>query len=194
MLRASAVITLIGLYVSIGACATRLDYNSPKSEDLSGQWVLNAEQSQEIILRPAKHASVSSKGERRGERSRGGRPQGAKTSQTKGQKALVADLRIRPTKPDSMTATEMAIEQVQDSMGIRYASDKYRDVDWGKKEYRGVTTVAGWEGDTLQINTKGKRLSFSESYQLNKTGDVLSIFFKVSGEQYRRVYTKQIPQ
>ena len=182
------LILLVCLYIS--ACATVLDYDSPKTVNLSGTWVLVPDQSQEIILARPKRASKPSVANRiGGDSDRSDRTGGARAQSSRVPRELAAQNRVRPEKPDAMTATKMTIDQSQDSMGVRYANGKYRDVDWGKTEYRGITTKAGWEKDTLQIITKSEKLNYSENYRLDQSGKLLTIVFEVAGDEFRRLYT-----
>jgi len=181
-----SALLLVSIFLS--ACATRLEYASPSSVDISGSWVLNSELSEEVIIKRARPQSTNSGGrdQNQGRKGRGaGRPAG------KPEKSDRDAGGSRPGKPDSMIAKEMTIEQNTDSVGIQYLDGLYRDVDWGKNQYRGKTVVAGWQGEKLLIKTTGQKMSFSEIYQLGESKDVLYVTHEIGGQSFVRVYERK---
>ena len=196
MLKHRIVFIAIFQCIFISACATKLSYESPDTVNLSGDWVLNKTLSQEIVLpAPTRAANGPQSGGRggNGRGNRGGeRPEG-RTARRGGPNSTGNKGNIRPAKPNAMTSVEMTIEQAADSMGIRYQNEQYRDINWGEHEYRGVTTTAGWEEETLRVETNGKRLNFSERYHLDSTGKILTITFSVANGEFFRVYDKKHP-
>ena len=151
--------------------------------------MLDRDRSQEVILAPPKKGVRSSKtsktrGGTGSERSREGKP----SRHGQGPGILAGGGRRKIEKPLAMMATEMTIEMSDDSMGVRYENGKYRDVNWGEDDYRGVKTVAGWQGDILLIDIKGSKQKYSESYKLANGGEELLVSFKVDGEEYVRLY------
>lgn len=199
MLKSPAAFILTLLCFVISACATKLDYQSPSTVNLSGDWVLNKELSQEIVFSASKRSTGDGKG--KGAQSGGGKGKGGKGQGAKGRSGGRSQggaarpggsnqNSSRQGKPDAMTSVAMTIEQSFDSMGVRYQNQNYREVDWGKSERGGVTTTAGWKKETLIIKTNGKRMSFSESYHLDSTGNVLIVTFELADQEYYRVYDK----
>lgn len=186
MLKFPIVVISTLLCVGLSACASKLEYQSPEQVNLSGDWVLNKELSQEVILPRPQRGSKRSKPKNGGD----GRARGGKQSRNQGSGNL-ANGRQSLHKPDAMTSAEISIEQSIESMGVRYDNNNYRDIDWGKIEYRNTTTIAGWQDETLRINVNGARLSYSEIYQLDSTSEVLTVTFKVGGDEYLRIYNKK---
>lgn len=195
MLKPSAVTILLFLCNYVSACATKLEYQSPTQINLSGEWILNKGLSQEVVLpRPERGATRSRTTKSAGGERNSGRSRGEKPSRNDESGSLINQHKSRPSKPDAMTSIEMTIDQSDDSMGVRYHNDNYRDVAWGKIKYRGVTTAAGWDEQTLRIITNGQRLSFSESYHLDSTLKVLTVTFNVAGKEFSRIYNKKSHQ
>lgn len=164
----------------LSACASRLALQPPESVNLSGTWVLNEELSQDVIVMPMRQ-SGGFPGGGGGFPGGGQRPSGAPPGGAGGGGGgrppgggRGGGGSVIPQKSPAMTATEMTIEQDENSMGFAYPNEMYRDVDWGEKEVRGAEVTAGWDDETLVIKTKRGRFTFTETYLLEPEGKVLT--------------------
>ena len=180
------------LLITLSACASRLDYESPSAVDLNGVWLLDSSASQEVVFSAAR----SSRGSR-GEKGKG-KPGGGKRGGERGSKPGGDDDRLASgrggrsiKKGDSAVAVEMKIEHVSDSMGILYQSGNYRDIDWGVVEKRGAKITAGWDDESLVVKTQRQRGTVIETYTLSADNSSLSVLFEVDGGEYIRVYRRQ---
>ena len=185
------LISLLLLVTLLTSCASKLAFVPPEKIDLSGTWLLDQNLSEDVIvILPRPHAgarsrksgqSGSGKPSGGGRHSAGGRPtsSGSNTS---------ASPRFR--KPVWMTATQMTIEQVSDSMGIAYPDALYRDVDWGKSEKKGKKILAGWAANSLIVISQHKQIKLKESYTLDSEAKVLTLEIKVSGNKGKDTFTR----
>jgi len=161
--------------IFLSACAKKLNNQSPESVDLSGTWVLNDDYSQEVVR------------DRNGGGERNGPPED------------IADRGRRAKKTPVMTAEEITITQNNDSMGIAYPKNQYRDIDWGKTKFWNKTVDAGWNSkNALIVETKSEHSNFIETYQLNSEGQVLVVTIDTNGNErggeYLRVFTRKIEE
>jgi hypothetical protein len=192
MTKFSKYSVLISLSI-ISACATkpRLTYVSPVAIDFTGDWVLDADLSQTVVMvppRPSKEKKGSPSGGGKGERA-GGR----KGDRNRGNQNNIEDF---PAKPALMSATEMQIEQGPDGMGIAYPRHPYIDVDWGTAKVRRATITSGWAPDnSLVVINDGGRQKYTEIYRLDSTATVLSITYTVNSlkgkQDFVRVFTRR---
>ena len=89
-----------------------------------------------------------------------------------------------------MTASEMTIEQNDDSMGVSYDVGRYRDVFWGKSERNGVKIEAGWDDRALVVRTDGERMDVSETYTVDESGERLTREVVIHGGMGKREFTR----
>ena len=75
-------------------------------------------------------------------------------------------------------------------MGISYPGEVYRDLDWGKVERRGIKTDAGWNGSVLLVRTDSEEMTYSETYSLDQSGQVLTIKLFIEGNDGSKYFTR----
>lgn len=178
------------------ACTT-LSYSSPDSVDLSGTWLVDESMSDRVMMRPPRDAK------RRGDRRGGGPGPGMRPGGEGGMRGPdgggpggrydVDDYTAAQVlTPAAANSEELVIEHVSDSMGIRYQSGKYRDIDWGKTEQGRRKMTAGWQRQHLIIETSGRRGAITETFSLNEAHNVLTITYEVNGNEFVRVYRRSV--
>lgn len=181
----------------LAACTT-LSYSSPDSIDLSGSWLVDESLSERVIMRVPRDAKQrGDRSGRRGDgRKTGTRPEGGGMRRSEGGGApsrydIDDYTAAQVLTPAAANSSEMVIEHVPESMGIRYQSGKYRDIDWGKTTQGSRKMTAGWQGSNLIIETQGQRGAITEMYRLNDAGTTLTITYMIDGNTYVRVYHRQ---
>ena len=200
MLNTLLRIIILSSALFISACASKLSQTSPSTVDLSGTWELNPTYSQDVVLqspRSARGGKGGGRGGRGGEGGkRGGRGGGKNGDQGGPPRGDNSERRSRPEKTNAMKTTLMTITQNNDSMGIAYKNQDYRDVEWGKTEQWNATTTAGWNNQNqLIIETDTEKNEFIETYTLKSNGSVLELMIDVNGNErggeYRRVFMRK---
>ena len=182
---------LLGLILlfTLGACTgIDLETANPPGFDLSGEWRLDAVQSD--VVPDLRNAGAKPElAGRRGDRGRRTRP-GSSDPFRGGRAALsfiAHDFQV-------LTAHSMIIEQGRGSMGVRYDPGVYRDVSWGERE-RGLWQVqAGWfEGDLLIIS-KAPQLQVQERFNY-LTPDRLTVYVTIEADgeayAYKREFSRE---
>ena len=147
MLNTLLRVIILSSTLFLSACASKLSQSSPETVDLSGTWELNPTYSQDVVLQSPRDAkggkgSRGRGGEGGGRGNRGGGGKGGDRGRPP--EGDNSERRSRPEKTNAMKATLMTITQNNDSMGIAYKNQDYRDVEWGKTEQWNATTTAGW--------------------------------------------------
>ena len=163
----------VALLPGLWAC-TSVDTNVPRSFDLTGEWVLDAEASDaspdvDLIRRREDHDVVR------------GRQADAAASAT----FAVQDFPF-------LTATRLVIEQDDKSMGIRYDGAVYRDITWGERMRDLWKVRAGWADGGLVIRSKRGRTRGKEELTLEDGGLRVTISIETAGRDIRtvRVYER----
>jgi len=185
------LITLLLLVTLLTSCASKLAFISPEKIDLSGTWLLDQKLSEDVIVilsRPNAGTKSRKSGQSGSGKPSGGGKHSAGNRSTSGGSNTSASPRFR--KPVWMTATQMTIEQVSDSMGIAYLNTLYRDVDWGNSEKKGKKILAGWADNRLIVISQHKRIKLKETYTLDSTARVLTLEIKVSGNKGKDTFTR----
>ncbi|GHA12260.1 hypothetical protein GCM10008090_22680 [Arenicella chitinivorans] len=177
------------------ACTT-LSYSSPESVDLSGTWLVDESLSERVMMRPPRDSK------QRGDRDGGSKPRkrtrpeggGGMRSSESGGPAGRYDVddytAAQVLTPAAANSSELMIEHVPESMGIRYQNGKYRDIDWGKTAQGNRKMTAGWQGPKLIIETSARRGAITETFSLNETRNTLTIVYDVNGNEFVRVYRR----
>ena len=193
MLNTLLRVIILSSTLFLSACASKLSQSSPDTVDLSGTWELNPTYSQDVVLQSPRSARGGEGGKR------GGRGGGKNDDQGRPPGSANSERRSRPEKTNAMKTTLMTITQNNDSMGIAYKNQDYRDVEWGKTEQWNATTTAGWNNQNqLIIETDTEKNEFIETYTLKSNGSVLELMIDVNGNErggeYRRVFMrKEVP-
>ena len=175
----SARYVYIVCLLSLTACAShpRLSYTPPVSINLSGDWILNENLSQAVVIVPKRPANKDRRDSPSGS-VRGTAPELKKPVA----RAPNIEVEVPRTaeKTASMTSTSMKIEQDAGGMGIAYPKHPYWDIDWGQHEVRRAKVIAGWTShNELVINHQSEKQHFVEVYRLDNTGKRLRITFTV---------------
>ncbi len=164
----------VALLPGLWAC-TSVDTNVPRSFDLTGEWVLDAEASDpspdvDLIRRREDRDVVR------------GRQADAAASAT----FAVQDFPF-------LTATRLVIEQDEKSMGIRYDGVVYRDITWGERMRDLWKVRAGWADSGLVIRSKRGRTQGKEELALASGRLRVTISIDTAGQDIRtvRVYERR---
>ena len=172
------VLCTMSLLFALAACG-HLEMRSPIGIDLSGTWQLDERHSDSPP--PLGRRSQSEVDDSNaGGPSQGGPPR------------FSGPMPLLPM----VSATEMTIAQDPQSMGIDYPNQPYRDVKWGTQK-RGLFTIdAGWDQQSLVIETKSQPLTVREVYSLSASGDVLTLQIDLNGKRMndrhlKRVFTRK---
>ena len=152
------------------ACST-LDTDVPRGFDLSGTWVLDAQASDA----PPDLDAIRRREDRDVLR---GRQADAAASAA----FAVQDFRV-------LTADRLVIEQDDESMGIRYDGETYRDVSWGERQRDLWTVRTGWQEGDLVIQSIRGRTKGREAFSLEAGGRRLRVRVSIEtdGEDVRAV-------
>ena len=87
-------------------------------------------------------------------------------------------------------ATEMHIEQNDDSMGVEFRPGGYRDVSWGNRQRGRWEVDAGWdEAGNLVIYSRGRDLDVRETIFLDRQ-DLMTVVMDVDGDGRRLELTR----
>lgn len=168
--------------ILIASCASRLNTVSPDSVDLSGVWLLDQAKSQTVILGGQFNNATS--------RAMAGTGMGSAGAVDSTSAPNPIGFGGGPQLTRAMKATEMAIEQNHDSMGIDYPNEQYRDIDWGEKEFYRETVTAGWRDNTLIVKSVGRQMIVTETYQLNATRDVLTLTLLIKDQRGKNEFVR----
>jgi len=173
----------------ISACAIRLDRVSPAGTDLSGVWILNESASQTVNLQAQGQQVIS-----------GGMAAGAGmagSSAMGGSPAAMGNGQAGRAITPTIRATQMTIEQNNDSMGIEIPNELYRDIDWGKKEFFRETVNAGWQKNTLIVITESEQSTLTETYQINSNNNILTQTISIDNRrgtsEFVRIFDRKNP-
>jgi hypothetical protein len=181
----------------LSACVTNptLSYVSPSEIDLSGDWILDEDLSQTVVMVPSRGGQGKKSAPPRG--GKGQRRDGQKGNGN-GDRSLENEDKQREHsgQPASMTASQMKIEQGADGMGVAYPNRPYVDVDWGTAKVRRATINSGWTSDNaLVISNESDQQKFTATYRLDSSAQILSITFSVNSfdgkRDFVRVFTRR---
>lgn len=183
-------LSLALLLLFVAACANnqKLTEKPPANVNLSGDWVLDKDASDTVVLAPLRQANAKkgrSKGKGRGKGERdGSKPRRGEADQASGKERSESRLA-------SMVTTQMKIEQDAHGIGVAYPKHRYRDIDWGEVETRRSTVISGWRSDgSLVVKSKNDHRSLTEVYQLNHEGNVLTVTFLVDRQGGEDEFTR----
>jgi len=188
------------LFVNIFAAVLLIGCSSlstepPVNYNLTGHWKLNNALSDSPNLaslgRGAGRRNPGAGNRSRGEGGRGqGRgPQGGGRTGGRQRGGVGTGTQI-PVVVQVLAATEMNIEQNDDSMGVDYKSGIYRDVGWGERKRGQLVVTSGWKEDDLVIETKGGRSPIEEIYVLSDDGARLTVLVELDGGKNDMVFTR----
>lgn len=154
----------------LAACAP-LDATAPRGVDLSGNWRLDAAQSDP----PPDLAAIRGREDRAVVR-------GRRLDTGVSAAFLVQDFPV-------LAAERLRIDQNADSMGIRYGESDYRDISWGARERDFWRIRAGWEDGALTIRSRRDDVRGIETMALQDQGRQLRITVRIdtAGEDVRAV-------
>ena len=157
------------VFVGVGCASVKLNTQVPAGFDLSGQWILVPELSDETPdprklrarseRKELKHRKVLSK-----------------------ERAQVGSLLFMTHDFPVLLAERMDIEQNADSMGIEYDRGGYRDVSWGKRTRELWDVYSGWEQDNLVIISQGHNAKTKETMRLENNGRLLVVAVEVDAD------------
>ncbi len=181
-------LALLLLFVAACANTQKLTEKPPANVNLSGDWVLDKDASDTVVLAPLRQANAKkgrSKGKGRGKGERdGSRPRRGEADQASGKVRTESRLA-------SMVTTQMKIEQDVHGIGVAYPKHRYRDIDWGEVETRRSTVISGWRSDgSLVVKSKSDHRSLTEVYQLNHEGNILTVTFLVDRQGGEDEFTR----
>ncbi len=168
----------------LAACSTTPDLSSSQQFDLTGTWLLVADES-DAPPDPEDEMNRVGRGA-----VRAATPRSA--HRTRIDSAVFA---FMSHDFPVLEARRMRIEQNRDSMGIDYDPGTYRDVTWGERQ-RGVWQVfAGWdETGALVIDSRGNDIRAVERMNLRPEG-LLEIDVRIKADRRDidvvRVYRRQ---
>ena len=167
-------VVAVTLLAGLTAC-TSLDTSVPQSFDLTGEWVLDAEASDpppdvDAIRRREDHDVVRGR-----------------------QSDAAASAAFAVQDYPFLTATSLAIEQDEKSMGIRYDGVVYRDITWGERTRDLWTVRAGWADDVLVIRSKRGRTQGTEELTLDRGRLRVAINIETAGRDIRTVRIYERP-
>ena len=172
----SPVVSCLFAACLLGGCTT-LDTDAPPGFDLSGEWVLDASQSDEApdldaIRRRADRELL----------------RGKVADTTASATFVVQDFPV-------LAAKRLRIEQHADSMGVHYDERAYRDVSWGDRTRDLWAVRAGWSQGVLVVQSSRGPVRGTQTYALEERGRQLRIALTVrsGGElvDVERVYRRQ---
>lgn len=173
--KAAVGVALLAVAATLGAC-TQLGTFAPSDFDLSGEWVLDRQASDETpdidAIRDREDRELM-------------RGEGASAADSAA--FVVQDFPV-------LAARRLRIEQHADSMGVRYDGRQYRDVSWGDRTRDLWTVRAGWSDGRLVVRSERGPIRGEEIFALENGGRRLRIAVSVDtgGEQVRalRVYRR----
>ena len=170
-----AMLLPLAALLGLGAC-TQLAVKVPGDFDLSGEWVLDRETSDEA-------PDLDAIREREDRQLVRGRPASAADSAA----FVVQDFPV-------LAATRLRIEQHADSMGVEYDGRNYRDVSWGDRTREQWQVRAGWKEGRLVIRSTRGAIRGEEILTLEDRGQRLRVAVSIDagGERVRavRVYRR----
>ena len=210
----NSLASILGLSILV-ACASTPKFSSvaPSSKNISGVWVLDESLSQDVPLfsgrgslrflgsSSAGQDNVPSKGKGAGKANRGGggREKGKGVGQGKGRDGSSSEV-VRSEDADSyqrqrsfptLFVTKMKIEQDNTGMGIGFDQEPYQDIDWGLTKYDRSTVNAGWNTENkIEIIREAQRGSFTETYSINESGNVLTQTILMHKSKNQRSFTR----
>ncbi len=182
----------------------------PEQFDLSGDWQLNTALSDSPALgsRTAAGSARSRPGGNRGAggQNRGGARQGRKRQGREGQGRNGAKrqgaggrgrLSDNQVTVNALQSNTIAIEQSEESMGMRFDRGVYRDVSWGERVRGNLKVITGWEERVLVIKSKGDRTRVVERYSLSDDGQRLRVSIELDGGRkdmtFLRIFDRTSP-
>lgn len=74
-----------------------------------------------------------------------------------------------------LVSSELKIEQDDQSMGISYSNGTYQDFVWGKRKRAGGILNVGWSGDVLVVSSTRKRIEGFQEWRLGEDDTLLSV-------------------
>ena len=155
----------------LGVACSHLGTVSPPGVDLSGAWQLDPRRSDSPPPPPRPHDNDDM-------HEGGGPPRFGGPA---------------PLLP-MVSATRMTIAQDRDSMGVDYPNQPYRDVKWGTQKRDLYVVDAGWDHDTLIIETKSQPMTIRETYSLSPDRSTLTLVIDLSSKRgdhhLTRVFTR----
>ena len=166
-----------GIALLVVSACNALDPNVPRGFDLTGEWLLDRDASDAApdidAIRRREDRDVMR-----------GRQSDAAASAA----FAVQDFPV-------LTAARLAIEQDDESMGIRYDGVVYRDISWGERERDLWRVHAGWDEGDLVIRSVRGRIKGRERFDLERGGTLLrvTVSIETGGQDVRsvRVYHRR---
>lgn len=166
--KVAAVVALLAAAATVGAC-TQLGTLAPSHFDLSGEWVLDRQASDQAPDLDA----IRDREDRELVR---GRPASAADSAA----FVVQDFPV-------LAARRLRIEQHADSMGVSYDGRQYRDVSWGDRIRDLWAVRAGWADGQLVVRTERGPIRGEEVFALENGGRRLRVAVSVhAGDEHVR--------
>lgn len=158
--KAAAAIALLAAAAVLGACA-QLGTQAPSGFDLSGEWVLDRQASDDA-------PDIDAIRDREDRQLVRGKPANAADSAA----FVVQDFPV-------LGARRLRIEQHADSMGVYYDGRQYRDVSWGDRSRDLWTVRAGWTAGRLVVRSERGPIRGEETFALENGGRRLRIAVSV---------------
>jgi len=188
---------LLLVVLSLLPGCSSLSTEPPLNYNLTGQWQLNVALSDSPNLAALARSSGRRSSDAGGrKRQRGGVGSGTGRGQKNGgrsgglSKTGTTNGNHSPLMVQVLIATQMSIEQNEESMGIDYAGLDYRDVSWGEHKREELTINTGWHEGNLVIMTEGGRLRVEETYILSDDGSRLTAIVELEGGKNDQVFTR----
>lgn len=116
---------------------------------------------------------------------------GKEGSSTKRVRSEDADSYQRQRSFPTLYVTRMKIEQDNTGMGIGFDQEPYQDIDWGVTKGDRSTVNAGWNDENkIEIIREAQRGSFTETYSINESGNVLTQTILMHKSKNQRTFTR----
>ena len=78
-----------------------------------------------------------------------------------------------------VSTNSILIEQEEESMGVQYEGQPYKDLSWGRHEYDGWTQRVEWNRDSLTVSTTRGGVRGKEIFKILDDGAALEVVISI---------------